>query len=291
MTDRMELMEAALESYPEGIALFDHEDHVAFWNRTSELLTGYSTGDVVGRAIPSALAPLVNCRDYEMDATPANGPRLGRGSVVHAQHKRGHDVPAIARKVVLRDEMGRRIGAAVVFHPAEHNTALPHGDTSQNADVRQSQLELKDRIEAEFEAFVHEAVPLGLLWITVDQSSEMRKTHGAMACEAMLETVERTLANGLRPGEEVGRWGDDEFLILSHEGVGDTLANRGQALASLARTANFQWWGDRVSISVSGGASVAEAGDTLPQLLQRAQSAMLASIHAGGNQVSLAPGR
>ena len=53
---------------------------------------------------------------------------------------------------------------------------------------------------------------------------ELRKTHGARACETMLEAVERTLANGLRPGEEVGRWGDDEFLVLSHERSTEVLA-------------------------------------------------------------------
>lgn len=289
MTDRTELVEAALESYPEGIALFDLEDHVAFWNRAAEILTGYSAADVVGRSIPAALEPLTICRDYERDATPANGTRLGQDSLVHAQHRTGRDIPAIARKVVLRGGLGQRIGAAAVFHPAEHSTALPHGETSEGAEVQQSQTELQDRMEVEFEAFVHEAVPFGVLWVTVDQAQQLRKTHGARACEAMLETVERTLANGLRAGEEVGRWGDDEFLVLSQERIGEVLASHGQVLAGLARTADFHWWGDRVSLTVSVGAAEARQGESLPQLLERAQAAMMASIHAGGNHVSLAP--
>jgi diguanylate cyclase (GGDEF)-like protein/PAS domain S-box-containing protein len=289
MTDRTELVEAALESYPEGIALFDLEDHVAFWNRAAEILTGYSAADVVGRSIPAALEPLTICRDYEMDATPANGPRLGRGSLVHAQHKSGRDIPAIARKVLLRGGLGQRIGAAAVFHPAENSTALPHGETSEGAEVQQSQAEMQDRMEVEFEAFIHEATPFGVLWVTVDQAQQLRKTHGARACEAMLESVERTLANGLRAGEEVGRWGDDEFLVLSQERIGEVLANHGQVLAGLARTAVFHWWGDRVSLTISVGAAEARQGETLPQLLERAQAAMMASIHVGGNHASLAP--
>ena len=289
MTDRTELVEAALESYPEGIALFDLEDHVIFWNRAAQILTGYSGADVVGRQITAALEPLTICSDHDMDVTTANGLRLGRGSLVHAQHKQGHDVPAIARRVVLRNGLGGRIGTAAVFHPADHSTALPHGDTSEGIEVLQSQAELHDRLQVDFEAFLHEAVPLGVLWVTVDQALDMRKTHGARACEAMLEIIERTLANGLRAGEEVGRWGDDEFLILCHERTGEILANHGQVLAGLARTADFHWWGDRASLTVSVGAAEAHRGETLPQLLQRAQSAMLASIRAGGNQVSLGP--
>ena len=105
--------------------------------------------------------------------------------------------------------------------------------------------------------FVHEGAPLGVLWIAVDQAGELRKTHGARACETMLESVERTLANGLRPGEEIGRWGDDEFLILSHERSPEVLASHAQVLAGLARTADFRWWGDRVSLTVSVGAAAA----------------------------------
>jgi GGDEF domain-containing protein len=59
----------------------------------------------------------------------------------------------------------------------------------------------------------------------------------------------------------------------------------------MARTADFRWWGDRISLTVSVGAATAEKGEMLPGLLERAQSAMLASAAAGGNHITLAPGR
>jgi diguanylate cyclase (GGDEF)-like protein/PAS domain S-box-containing protein len=284
-------MEAALEVYPEGLALLDGEGRVVIWNRAAEVITGFTRASVVGRALPRALEPLVDCRDYEGAPDPRNGPQLGRGSLVHAQHVSGHDVPAISRKVILRDELGARIGTAAVFHPSERTAALPHGDTSEGSEVRQSQAEMQDRLQSAFEAFVHEAVPLGVLWVMVDQAGELKKTHGARACESMLENVERTLANALRAGEEIGRWGDEEFLILSQEGRGEVLANHARVLGGIARTADFRWWGDRISLTVSIGAAEAESGDELAEVLKRAQEAMEASVHAGGNQVTQATGR
>ena len=142
-----------------------------------------------------------------------------------------------------------------------------------------------------FEDFARGGQPFGVLWITVDQARDLRKTHGVGACEAMLEKVERALANGLRPAEEMGRWGDDEFLVLSHERTPEMLAAHAQALAGLARTADFRWWGDRVSLTVSIGAAQAERGrDAWRNLLERAKAAMLSSFHAGGNQITSAPG-
>jgi diguanylate cyclase (GGDEF)-like protein/PAS domain S-box-containing protein len=291
MTNRSELVEAALDVYPEGLALLDLEKRVVFWNQSAERMMGFSSADLVGRRIPGALEPLLVSESGEKVPQPRTGPQPERGSLVHAQHKHGQDVPAIARSLILRDGMGKRIGAAAVFYPGEHLNALPHGDTSEGAEVRQSQQELEERLALEFETFLREAIPFGVLWIAADQARELRKTHGAQACETMLENLERTLANALRPEEEVGRWGDDEFLVLSHERSAEMLGLRAQGLAGVARTADFQWWGDRVSLTVSVGAVMADAADTLEQLLERAQTAMLASVRAGGNHITLAPGR
>jgi GGDEF domain-containing protein len=106
----------------------------------------------------------------------------------------------------------------------------------------------------------------------------------------MLEKVEKALVHGLRPAEHLGRWGEDEFLIISHERTSALLADHAQKLAGLARTADFRWWGDRVSITVSIGAAQADNTSTLPDLLGNAQSAMTSSSNAGGNHITSASG-
>ena len=291
MADRAELVEAALDVYPEGLALLDCGERVVFWNRAAEAMTGYSGAEVVGRRLSEALEPLALGRDCDPHTEPRDGPQPGRGSPVHAQHRMGRDLPAMARRLILRDGLGARIGTAAVFHPGEAQTALPHGETSEVDEVRQSQAELEERLASEFEMFLREGVPLAVFWVRADQARELRRTHGARACETMLEAVERTIANGLRPGEEVGRWGDDEFLVLSHESSTEALQIHAQTLAGLARTADFRWWGDRVSLTVSVGVARGEQTETLGDLLEHAQAAMLESAHAGGNRMTFAPRR
>ena len=215
----------------------------------------------------------------------------GRGSLVQVHHRLGHNLPVLVRILVLRDGLGGRIGSAVVFHPADTFDALPRGESGENASVVASQTELEDRLGSEFEYFKQGGFPFGVLWITVDQAHSLRKTHGARACDAMVEKVERALMLGLRPTEQLGRWGEDEFIVLSHERTAETLAARAQVLAGLARTTDFRWWGDRVSITVSIGAAQADLHETLAQLLECAQASMLASIHGGCNDIKLAPER
>ncbi|MFY9855738.1 MAG: diguanylate cyclase [Terracidiphilus sp.] len=291
MVDRTQLLEVALDGLPEGLALLGSEGQIMLWNRAAEAITGYASTELLSRQVPEPLEPLLLASSGLGDQEAGTEPHSGRGTMVHFQHRFGHDVPAIARTMALRDGLGGRIGAAIVFHPAESLDALPHGECEEGSSVEASQAELEDRLTAVFEDYRQGGEGFGVLWVTVDQASELRKTHGAGACEAMLAKVERAMANGLRPAEQMGRWGDDEFLVLSHERTPEMLATHAQALAGLARTADFRWWGDRVSLTVSIGAAQAEREETLADLLDRAKAAMQSSFHAGGNHITSALGR
>jgi diguanylate cyclase (GGDEF)-like protein/PAS domain S-box-containing protein len=290
MADRVELLEVALDSFPEGVALLGGEGQIMLWNRAAEAITGYASADLLSRQTPDPLEPLLLAGERLVNIEPDAGGQLGHRTLVHAVHKQGHDVAVMARYFVLRDGMGGRMGMAVLFHPADSLDALPHGECSQGGDLKASQAVVEDRLATMFGDFTRGGQPFGILWISVDQAAELRKTHGIKACEAMLEKVERVMVNGLRPGEEMGRWGDDEFLILSHERTPEMLATHAQVLAGLARTADFRWWGDRASLTVSIGAAQAEQESSLVELLERAKAAMLSSFHAGGNQITSAPG-
>lgn len=289
--DRTELLESALDSLTEGIALADQDGRVALWNRTAETISGFTSADVVGRCVREMLNLIVvgGAQHWIPQTCAEKTPR--RGVPVELRHKVGHKVPVVARVLSLRDGLGCRIGAGVVFHPAESMDALPHGELGEDSNVGESQTEVEDRLAAMHEDFLRCDISLGVLWVTVDQARGLRRTHGARACEAMLEKMERTLAGGLKPSEEIGRWGDDEFLVLSHERSGPMLAAHAQNLAGLARTTDFRWWGDRVSQTVSIGAAQAERGEPLGGLLERAQTAMLESVRTGGNHITAAQGR
>jgi diguanylate cyclase (GGDEF)-like protein len=290
MADRTEILEAALNTYPEGIGLLDKEGKIVFWNSAAEVITGHAAMDLLSRPVPEPLEPLLLACVKPADQKGGERVQACHGTLVHFKHKLNHPVGAIARMEVLRDDMGVRIGSSVVFHPSESLDALPHGECGEDPEVEANQAEFEDRLATNFEDFLQGGESFGVLWITVDQAHDLRKTHGAGACDAMLTKVENALANGLRPSEEIGRWGDDEYLILSHERTPEMLAVHAQKLAGLARTADFRWWGDRVPITVSIGTAQAERNSTLVDLLERAKAAMFTSFQAGGNQITSAPG-
>lgn len=293
MTDRVDLFEAAIDSLPEGLVLLhgdsDEPFEVIFGNQAAVAITGYNEFDLVGRAVPDALMPLLGCGSKDEEETAATT-HPGRGFMARVRHKMGHEVSVIVRHLVLRDALGQHIGTGILFHPAEHLDALPRGECGEDETVESSQADLEDRLQDLIEDYTRGGPPFGVLWISVDQAHDLRKTHGTGACQTMLKKVEQTLVQGLHPGEYLGRWGEDEFLVISHERTQAMLAGHAQKLAGLARTADFRWWGDRISITVSIGACQADNATTLPGLLGRAQAAMASSSLAGGNQISSASG-
>jgi len=291
VSDRAELLESALDALAEGVALADVDGQLVFWNHAAEMITGYGGSEVIGRPVRNLLDSLiVGGAGQWVRLTDAHG-SSGGGVVLRVRHALGYELPIVAHVLTLRDCLGTRIGSEALIHPADKIDALPRGESNDSARISESQTQLEDRLARLHEDFERGELPLGVLWVMVDQAAELRRSHGSRACEAMLEAIERTLASGLKPTEEIGRWGSDEFLVLSHEHNAAALASHAQILAGLARTADFRWWGDRISLTVSIGAAQAEQGETLSGLLESAQSAMLASIRAGGNHISAARGK
>jgi diguanylate cyclase (GGDEF)-like protein/PAS domain S-box-containing protein len=285
-----EMLEAALSTLEEGIAVLDGESRVLFWNPTAIAITGYTSAELLSRSLPTGF--------YQMDAHPGsakqhppeNLPDLGERPVfVNLRHSQGHSLPAMLRRIPLRNVLGKRFGTLLRFHPVEEIDALPHGDTGeengQESRVEQSQADMEGRLDEAWREWTNNALPFGLLWITVDQAATLRKTHGRDASEAMLSIIERTLLHALRPAEILGLWGENEFLVICHERTAEMLEAHGHHVGGLARTADFRWWGDRVSLTVSIGMAQVSETDSLRCLLQRAREGMQESTYAGGNRV------
>lgn len=295
MSDRVELLEEALNLMDEGVAILDEHANIVFWNKAASDLTGYQPEDIIQRPCPERL--------YHVDdghrnlagrcsvAQTQNDDRPEAPTLVSMNHKLGHIVPGMLRKIALHDPSGTPAGAVLLFYSAEETDSLPRGECGEDTSIERSQENMEDRLAAAHHQWLTGRTPLGLLWITVDQAQSLRQTHGADACEAMLRTVEQTLLRQMKPAEVIARWGCNEFLVLAHERTADLLAERARRLAGVARTADFRWWGDRVSLTVSIGASQAAEEDTPQSLLQSARQAMQASAYAGGNHVTEAKGR
>ena len=296
-TDNLaELMEAALGAIEDGIAILDEKSHVVAWNSAATAISGYNGNELRARTLPDKFYQIdAHHHSSQSSSNNSDEPPTARAVLVNLRHCEGHSLPAMLRQIPLRNALGRRFGTMLRFHPADEIDALPLSEIDLDGDLRtqveESLAAMQDRLDLAWQEWTNNAIPFGLIRLTVDQAPTLRKTHGREACEAMFRILERTLVHSLRPSETLCRWANNEFLVLSHERTVKLLEAHASHLAESSKSSDFRWWGDRVSLTVSLSVAQAENATNLRDLLISVQKGMQTSLIASGNHLTYMGGQ
>ncbi|HTQ03934.1 MAG TPA: diguanylate cyclase [Polyangiaceae bacterium] len=145
-------------------------------------------------------------------------------------------------------------------------------------------------LEAELSRCRRYGRSLGVLMVDIDHFKRVNDEHGHLVGDQALRWVATTLQNELRSMDFLCRYGGEEFCAILPETNRPGVARAGERLrVSIERTL-FESEGTQMSLSVSvGGASwAAEESQEFPDLLARADAALLEAKRAGRNQVRVA---
>ncbi len=129
--------------------------------------------------------------------------------------------------------------------------------------------------------------PLSLVIFDIDSFKKVNDNFGHAAGDKVLAVVSSHVLTGLRPGDVLGRYGGEEFVIVlphtSTEAARLTIERIRKGIAALVVGTGS----GEVSVTISAGiAGLAGEGsdDRLDQLLERADRALYAAKAAGRNQ-------
>jgi len=128
----------------------------------------------------------------------------------------------------------------------------------------------------------------GLLCVRILGLEQFRTKHGPDSVLAFLRTTAQTLRHTLEPSNFVGRWGQDEFLVVLDSSSPITVAAKAESIWRLLSQSEISWWGDRFLIESVVGHAVARQGDDLERLLHEMMPAQPARTAAAA---SGSPGR
>jgi diguanylate cyclase (GGDEF)-like protein len=99
--------------------------------------------------------------------------------------------------------------------------------------------------------------------------------------------IGQTLENNLRPTDFLGRWQGHQFLAVLTECNGSEVAQAAERLRRMVAGSKIAWWGDRLPVTLSVGATAVSFGDTEAPMVLRAESALRHSVNNGGNKVTI----
>jgi len=299
-----EIYRSLLESLPTGLCVVDMQKKILLWSDGAERITGHLRHEVVGKSCVGE--PLLHCDQQDCEwcnddcpmarAVKTSQPAEAIGFV---HHKAGHEIPVRARAVPVRNAHGSIIGGLEIFEEQERAASLAHQEQDLPGCVDEvtgvaSPVMMQSHLRQTLGILAEVQVPFGVLIIRLEGLEHFRASFGPDAAASLLRVVARTLAGALWRTDFVGRWADDQFLVILNGCREEALRSVRDRVHRMLATDGIEWWGERRSLPVSIGEVPAQPGDSIESLMERGQKSLDAGSVArgraagasGGNQSS-----
>jgi len=121
----------------------------------------------------------------------------------------------------------------------------------------------------------------------IDRFKQVNDVYGHDTGDGVLKMVAKTLASNLRSDDFIGRWGGEEFVAVITDTDNKSLYGIAEKLRALVSQSSFTTDRGSVSATISAGATVAKRGETMEQLIKRADRLMYESKSSGRNFVTI----
>jgi diguanylate cyclase (GGDEF)-like protein/PAS domain S-box-containing protein len=294
-----EIRNSLLESISDGVYYVDRQRRILYWNAGAERITGFTPADVLGRRCKDRI--LNHCDEHGTILCDDHCPLLDtirdgkqREAHVYLHHKDGHRKPVRVCAAPIHDRDGKIIGAVETFHD---DTALAHSRQRAayllDASLRDPLTEVGNRRLGEtvlvgwLEEFHRFQRRFGVLFADIDRFKLVNDHYGHDVGDEALKVVARTLADNIRHGDQVIRWGGEEFVILLADADADALAVAAERFRMLVTRAQLSYERRHVKLSISLGGTLVAPGDDSQLIIRRAGALLYESKTGGRNRATL----
>lgn len=299
MVAETDFYERILKNLHGGLYFVDRNRIITYWNKAAEQISGYTSDEVVGKS----------CSDNLLIHIDSDGDSLCMGmcplaasiedgqpreAEVYMHHKDGHRIPVSVRVSPLTDKQGKIIGGVELFVDISNQAAneLRVKELEKLALLDNlTQLANRNFIESEIKSILEEKkrlnVSFGILFMDIDHFKTFNDTYGHHVGDAVLKAVAKTFIANTRPFDLYGRWGGEEFIGIIRHIDGKGLSAVGNRIRSLIQNTVIDHDIQSLSVTISIGATLVEATDTMDSIVERADALLYKSKKNGRNRLSV----
>ena len=130
-------------------------------------------------------------------------------------------------------------------------------------------------------------VPLCIVMADLDQFKAINDTHGHLVGDHVLRIAAARMVSAARSGDEIGRYGGEEFLFILANTDLDAAAEVAERVRTRVGDDAIRHLSTSIQASISMGIAQARHDDTVNELIRRADAALYAAKFAGRNCVML----
>jgi diguanylate cyclase (GGDEF)-like protein/PAS domain S-box-containing protein len=295
-----EMYREVLDNLHEGMYLVDQERKIVFWNSAAERYTGYPAHDVQGRQCRNILFRHTNfrgtclCRDAcPMERTFRD--QRTREIDVYVHHRDGSRVLSRVQFSPFKDPAGKTV-VAVTFNPAADSSSLrkrlyeerprkaPHHEKLPSVTERR---EIERQLTSKIDEHRRYGWSFGVMFVAVDRFEGLIEQYGYPYAYKALRLVAEILNANLRTSDTVGRWNENEFIVVAMNIDSRGLKALAERMRILVAQSRLTFYKEQLSFTISVGASAALTEDTVSSLAERCAVLLRKSFSSGGNAVSL----
>jgi two-component system, cell cycle response regulator len=145
-------------------------------------------------------------------------------------------------------------------------------------------------LDDEIHRVEREQANCSLLLCDVDHFKQINDVHGHLMGDTVLREVAIRLSSATRPGDAVGRYGGEEFLIILGDCGRESLGRRAEEIRQAVASCSFRGIPQTLSVSISIGAMTIDswAGRAPEACLNQIDAALYRAKTEGRNRIVIA---
>ena len=145
---------------------------------------------------------------------------------------------------------------------------------------------LDSLLAAEIEKALRYRTPLSVILLDIDHFKEVNDSYGHQSGDTVLKRLAALLETNSRSSDLIGRWGGEEFMIISPGSSAEKARVYAEKLRELLEKQEYS-----VQIQATGSFGIAEYnfGESGSSLIERADRALYRAKSGGRNRVELEP--
>jgi len=129
--------------------------------------------------------------------------------------------------------------------------------------------------------------PLCVIMADLDQFKKINDEHGHLVGDHVLHIVAARMVSGARTGDEIGRYGGEEFIFVLQDTDINNAAEVAERVRSRINSDAIHYRNATINVSLSLGIAQARSDDTVDALIERADKTLYAAKLAGRDCVML----
>ncbi len=279
-TRRLEEEHAMLDRYV-IVCTFDLAGSITYVSRAFSELSGYIEEELIGRK-----HPIRHC-GMERDAFKAMRRSVGNkevwsGEVRNRKKEGGYYWMHATVEPVFDEGGGRQTGYRLIGEDITDRKRVEELAISDYLTKLYNRVKLDEELSREIMRAVRYKTPFCVILLDIDHFKNVNDSYGHQTGDAVLKAIARILKESTRKVDTAGRWGGEEFLVITPSAGIDEGVQTAEKLRSEIESLAFETIGTQTA---SFGVAEYREGDTIESLTERVDKALYRAKSKGRNRV------